>query len=210
MSDNKKKVQSQEPDFEGGTKEIKTHFFYYGKGMQQKCLSSSKMFLNYIGSKYGESVKQTIEYNSLVVTEMETPKVYTTENEYNAESWDVKEDWKLDKSDYRKITRQINQDLSKCYSVLWGLCTGSLHNIIKRDADFIAMKAGDVMILYKVIQRICHGSTHHNDCLRAAMEAVYNFHLIKGDDYTDGTQYLEAFEKRYDIMEKTGCDPSRW
>jgi hypothetical protein len=204
MSDNKKKVQSQEPDFEGGTKEIKTHFFYYGKGMQQKCLSSSKMFLNYIGSKYGESVKQTIEYNSLVVTEMETPKVYTTETEYNAESWDVKEDWKLDKSDYRKITRQINQDLSKCYSVLWGLCTGSLHNIIKRDVEFIAMKAGDVMILYKVIQRICHGSTHHNNCLRAAMEAVYNFHLIKGDDYTDGTQYLEAFEKRYDIMEKTG------
>jgi hypothetical protein len=68
MSDNKKKFNSSEPDFEGGTKEIKTHFFYYGKGMQQKCLTSSKMFLNHIGSKYGESVRQTIETDILVGT----------------------------------------------------------------------------------------------------------------------------------------------
>jgi hypothetical protein len=60
MSDNKSKGYSQEPVFEDGTKEIKTHFFYYGKGMPQKCLTSSKKFLNYIiGTKYGESVKQS-------------------------------------------------------------------------------------------------------------------------------------------------------
>jgi hypothetical protein len=48
MSDNKSKLSTHEPEFEGGTKEIKTHFFYYGRGMEQKCLTSSKKFIKYI------------------------------------------------------------------------------------------------------------------------------------------------------------------
>jgi hypothetical protein len=83
MSDNKNKSYSQEPDFEGGTKEIKTHFFYYGRGMQQKCLTSSKKYLNFIGTKFGESVKQSIELDCLIVTEMAAPKVYKDEAEFN-------------------------------------------------------------------------------------------------------------------------------
>ena len=204
MSDNKSKSYSQEPDFEGDTKEIKTHFFYHGRGMQQKCLTSSKKYLNYIGTKYGESVKQSIEFNRLVVTEMAAPKVYATEEDFKKESWDVRDDWKLDKSDYRKITRQINQDLSKSYSVLWGQCNMALHNVIKRDADFISMSPGDVQVLFKLIQRICHGSSDHHNCFSSAMESVYNFHLIKGDDFVDGSSYLEAFEKRYEIIERIG------
>jgi hypothetical protein len=77
------------------------------------------------------------------------PKAYKTEAEFNAESWAVKEDWKLDRSDYRKIVRQINQDLSKSYSVLWGQCNLALQNIVKQDDDFIAMNPGDVQVLYK-------------------------------------------------------------
>jgi hypothetical protein len=96
MSDNKSKTYSHEPDFEGGTKEIKAHFFYYGRGMQQKCLTSSKMSLNYIGTKYGESVKQSIEMNQLIVTEMPTPKVYADEAAFKAENWNVREDHKAD------------------------------------------------------------------------------------------------------------------
>jgi hypothetical protein len=59
------KLSTHEPVFEGDTKEIKTHSFYYGKGMQQKCLTSSKKFINYIGGKYGESVKHSIKCGSL-------------------------------------------------------------------------------------------------------------------------------------------------
>jgi len=119
MSDNKTKGYSQEPDFEGGTKEIKSHFFYYGRGMQQKCLTSSKKYLNFIGTKFGESVKQSIELDTLIVTEMASPKVFKDEAEFNKESWNDKKDWESDRIDYRKIVRQINQDLSKSYSYLW-------------------------------------------------------------------------------------------
>jgi hypothetical protein len=204
MSDNKSKGYSHEPNFEGGTKEIKSHFFYYGRGMQKKCLASSKMYLNYIGTKFGESVKQSIELDCLVVTEMAAPTVYKDEAEFNKESWSVKKDWESDRIDYRKIVRQINQDLSKSYSYLWQQCTGSLHTIIKRDSDFVSMNPGDVMVLYRVIQRICHGSTNNANCFMAAMESVYNFHLIKGDEYADSSSYLESFEKRYEIIERVG------
>ena len=57
MSDNKVKTNQYEPTFEGGVKEIKKDFFYYGRGMSQKCMSSTKKFLDHIGSKFGESVK---------------------------------------------------------------------------------------------------------------------------------------------------------
>ena len=62
----------------------------------------------------------------------------------------------------------------------------------------------DVKMLYQIIQKICHGSDHNENCLMAAMESVYNFHLISGDGYTDLSSHLEAFEKRYDVVEKTG------
>jgi hypothetical protein len=114
MSDTKSKTTTYEPDFEGGTKQIKAHFFYYGRGMQQKCSSSSKKFINHIGSKFGESVKQSIEENILIVTEMVEPKLYNTEKEFTAETWSVQQVWKLDTSDYRKYVSQINVDLSKC------------------------------------------------------------------------------------------------
>ena len=55
MSDNRTKgYASQEPtSFKGGTKDIENDIYYYGKGMQQKCLTSSKKFLSYSGKKYG-------------------------------------------------------------------------------------------------------------------------------------------------------------
>jgi hypothetical protein len=181
MSETKTKSFTHEPDFEGGAKEIKTHFFYYGRGMQQKCLTSTKKFISYIGSKYGESVKVSIIFGTLTVAEMAEPKLYTTESEFNAETWAVQQAWKLDMSDYRKYNRQITSDLMKSYSVLWDQCTLSLQIVIERDDDFIDMRYGDVKILYEIIQRICHGSTHHKNCFMSAVESVYNFHLIKGD-----------------------------
>jgi hypothetical protein len=193
-----------EPVFVGGAKDIKTDFFYYGRGMQQKCLTSSKKFLAYIGSKYGESVKVSIKCGTLIVAEMAEPTLYTTEAEFNAETWAVQQAWKFDMADYRKIHRQITADLMKSYSVLWDQCTLSLQIVIERDDDFIAMKYGDVKILYEIIQRICHGSTHHKNCFMSAVESVYNFHLIKGEDYSDMSQYIESFEKRYEIITRSG------
>jgi hypothetical protein len=135
---------------------------------------------------------------------MAEPKEYMTEAVFEKESWSVQQDWKLDRNDYRKILRQLKADLSKSYSRLWEQCNLALQNVISLDDEFLSNEEGDVIVLFDVIQRICHGSTHHQNCFMSAMELVYNFHLIKGDEYTDGSQYLEAFEKRYEIMERAG------
>ena len=57
---------SSEPEFKTKTKELVNNYYYYGKGMQTKFLESNKEFLNYIGTKYGESEKQSILQNKLV------------------------------------------------------------------------------------------------------------------------------------------------
>ena len=209
MTDNKtkesaSKIFSQEPVFEGRTKDIKTHFFYYGRGMQQKCLTSSKTFLTHVGSKFGESVKQSIYCNKLTVTEMTKPKQYVSKAALEAEDWAVQNEWALDNTDYRKYVRSINQDLSKSYSILWGQCNLPRQTIIKRDKEFISMDTGDAKMLFQIIQRVCNGSTYHQNCYMAAMESLYNFHLIKGEEYADTSTYLEAFDKRYDIANKAG------
>ena len=91
MSTNNGKAHSKdlEPDFKGATKDITSHFFYYGRGMQSKCISSSKHFLTYIGTKFGESAKQSIVDNLVVITEMVKPKKYASKKELEEEDWDV-------------------------------------------------------------------------------------------------------------------------
>ena len=66
------------------TKELVNNYYYYGKGMQTKFLESNKEFLNYIGTKYGygESEKQSVLQNKLVITEMTAPATYKTEEDF--------------------------------------------------------------------------------------------------------------------------------
>ena len=102
-----------EPDFKGATKEITNHFFYYGKGMQSKCISSSKHFLTYIGTKFGESEKQSIMDNLIIITEMAKPKSYASQKMFEAESWDVQLEWKEDRDEYGKYSRTVTKHLSQ-------------------------------------------------------------------------------------------------
>ena len=146
----------------------------------------------------------TIKRTRSIAHEMKKPKKYASEKELEDEDWDVQLEWKEDRDDYRKYSRIITKHLSQCYSVLWGQCNLPLQNKIKNDREFASMTTGDVKMLYKIIQNICHGSDHNDNCFMAAMESVYNFHLIRGDDYSDLSSYFEAFEKRYDVVEKTG------
>ena len=70
-------------------KDIVNYFFYFGKGTQSKCVSSSKHFLIYIGIKFGENEKQPIEDNTIIVTERTRPKKYASKKELEAEDWDA-------------------------------------------------------------------------------------------------------------------------
>ena len=135
MNINNNKAQSKdgEPEFKGLTKDIENHFFYYGKGIQTKCISPSKYFLTYVGTKFGKSERQSIEDNDVIVSEMKKLKKYVSKKELEDEDCDVQLEWKDDRDDYRKYSRIITKHLSQCYSILWGQCNLSLQNKIKND-----------------------------------------------------------------------------
>ena len=146
MSVNNSKTQSKhvQPEFKGNTKNIANKFFYYGKEIQSTCISSSKHFLTYIGTKFGESEKQSIEDNTIILTEMTKSKNYASQKESKAEDWDVLLEQKEDRDDYRKYSRTITKHLSQCYSILQEQCNLSLQNKIKNDREFVGMTTCDV------------------------------------------------------------------
>ena len=72
--------------------------------MQCKYISSYKHFLAYIGTKFGESTKQSIVDNVVVITEMVKPKKYTSKKELEEQDWDGQLEWKEDKEDYHKYS----------------------------------------------------------------------------------------------------------
>ena len=70
------KSSTWEPKFKGSCKALEDHFFYYGRKMDQKCLSSSKEFIQYVGEKIRESAKQSILQNELVIMEVTKPRTF--------------------------------------------------------------------------------------------------------------------------------------
>ena len=57
------------PDMTTKIKGLETDILYYGKGMQSKCIQSSKAFLEYGGRTYGQNKKQSIVSNKIVITD---------------------------------------------------------------------------------------------------------------------------------------------
>ena len=49
---------------------IEKCFFYYGHGMQKHWAKSDTTLINYIGTKYGQSVKVSLTTGELVVTDI--------------------------------------------------------------------------------------------------------------------------------------------
>ena len=109
---------TSEPEFKTKTKDLETDFYYYGN----KGNASNKEFLNYIGTKYGESEKQSVLQNKLVITEMTAPVSYATEELFKALDYTAQQDWKDDRLYYWKYKMKVETNLNMICSLLWSLC----------------------------------------------------------------------------------------
>ena len=58
--------------------------------------------------------------------------------------------------------------------------------------------------LYRIINLIYHSSTTTSNVFMKAMEAHYNFHMIRGDYYSDLSLHLNEFEHRYEVFDNAG------
>ena len=117
----------------------------------------------------GKIEKRSIEDNYIIVIEMKNPKKYASKKDLEAGDWDTQLAWKEDREDYRKYSCAITKHMFQCYSILWGLCNLSLQNRIKNDREFVGIASGDVKMLYQIIQKICHGFDHNDNCFMASI-----------------------------------------
>ena len=64
----------------------------------------------------------------------------------------------------------------------------------------------DAMKLYKLVKKNCNGSTVVvvDDVIGNLIEGIFNFVLIRGDDYDALPQYLKAYEHKYEVLCKAG------
>ena len=125
------KSSAWEPKFKGSCKALEDHFFYYGRKMDQKCLSSSKEFIQYVGEKIRESAKQSILQNELVIMEVTKPRTFMKKKYFEAIPYSEQTEWNQDNSIYSKQKVLVGSQLLKLYSVLWGLCTLALQGKIE-------------------------------------------------------------------------------
>ena len=192
------------PDMEVNIKTMEKHIFYYGKGMQNKCIQSSKAYLDYVGWTYGESERQSILTNTLIVSDAQKPKPLATQKDYDEMLFSERKLWDKQADNWFKSETIVRRNLSKAYSVLWTLCHIGLQQKIMSDKDFKNIESGDAAELYRIVQKICHGNSSTENPFTNLMEAWYNFLLVRGDTFESLSIYLESFQKRSDVVEKCG------
>jgi len=165
--------------------------FYFGPGMQYRWIESNNVLLNYVGSKYGQSVRASLVAGSLIVTEVDKKlltKFKTADDEKKyLESfvyWQQKE-YKAALDDYQYFSCIIRMDLS-----------------------MVSQERFDSKTLHRLIRKICNGSTSvvGEDVLGNLMESLYSFLMIRGDDYDSLPKYLEVLEHRYCIPKESVFD----
>ena len=179
--------------------------YYFRFEMQEQCQKMKTKHLNFFVKTYGQSVQLSIQTNKLVVTEMKEP------NKPTDEEWAAMSKWKQRKLDremdnYDKYVRYVQIGLGKAYGILWDACHIGLKSKIKADPDFRKLNGGDAAGLFEVIGKICNGSLKGvaEDRMFAAVDTLYNFLYIKGEDYATLSEYTEGFDIRFKAMEKAG------
>ena len=108
--------------------------FGYGPGMQKQWVINSAKFLDYISSRFGQSVRASLEVGKVVVTEIDRKILprFETEVEMKAHVTGLKywqqEEYTLAKENHNKFTMAIRQKLSTVYRVLFSIYEVSLRS----------------------------------------------------------------------------------
>ena len=145
-------------------------FFYYGKGMQAKLLSTSKLFTDYIGEKYGATVKNYMLDNKLIFTNRRPPKKIKKEEELKAMDYDDILLLERQHKKYNVFVDEIADDLLKVFQLLWEYCHQILIVCMRSNKEFLALdvekNAGK---LWCIITKLCNGTNAGEHSLRTAL-----------------------------------------
>ena len=194
-----------EPDWKKRTKGQEGSFFYYGKGMQDKFVSASKLLTDYIGEKYGARVKKSILENRLIVANRKPPKKIKKEDELKLVDYDDRILWERQHKKYYSLVEEITDDLSKVFHLLLGHCYQTLIVRMRSDKEFMALDGNESAgQLWRIITKLCDGTNVGEHPLRTALESLFNLFLIRGDDFKNSADFLESFDQRVTVAEAAG------
>jgi len=208
-----RKKPEMKVDIEG----LEDSYFYFGPGMQDRWIESNNALLNYVGSKYGQSVRASLIAGSLIVTEVDEellPKFNTADAEkkyLDSLAYWQQEEYKAAKEDYRKFSFDIRRDLSMVYETMYSMCHESVRGRLVADVDYhlmVSKRRYNSMTLYKLIRKICNGSMSvvSGDVLGNLMESLYTLLMVRGEDYESFPKYFEVVNHRYNILKESGFD----
>ena len=115
----KNKLKKVKSEFKGTTQGLEEDFFFYGKGMNVKCLTSREAFLNWVGMKYSASEKVSLDTRTFTIIGVKMPKDYKDDTEFKALRYTTQKQWEAQLKQYNNIKGKDLTNLSSCFSVLW-------------------------------------------------------------------------------------------
>ena len=192
------------PTWEAKTKGYENDFFYWGKGMEEKFLTTSAQIEDYVGEKYGTSALAYMTKKKTVVRGK--PKELTDEKK-KTQTEDEKELRSIMMREYGKKLMALHETTGRVYHFLMSHCHPTLRTRMRQEKDFIELENNedeDAYELYTIIGKICNGGNVGENPFRTFLESLFNFLLISGDRYDNVGDYLDQFEQRAKVAEREG------
>ena len=170
--------------------------------MDRKFLSTAANLEDYVGEKYGSS---TLTYMKTGAKKIRGKPPPLTSSEQANQTPDDKEIRGLVMREYVKKLTMLEDNIGKVYHFLMSHCHPTLKTRMRLEQSFIALDGDeDAAELWSIIGRICNGNNVGENPVRTFIESMYDLLLIRGDDYDNIGDYLDAFQQLTRVAERDG------
>ena len=191
--------------FGGATPQLDGHIFYYGSGMNTKCMTSKEKLLEYVGTKYSASEKLSLTVGKVTIVGVREPKDIS-KDDYEKMKFKDQKKWDQAVKRYSEAEARIETNLSACYTIIWGQMTRPLQNRIKAHPEYADMRnTHDAIALLNLVVTICNTATTIDHYESRLVDCIYSILTFSGDKMTLG-EYYEHFQERIRLAEPHGVD----
>ena len=183
--------------FQGATKGLEDHTFYYGQGMDTKFVTSKEHILNYIGKKYSSSEEVSLEKGKVVLLGHTQPTKYNDRAAFEKLPFWEQEQWKIDMKRYTEMKATLNKNLTACYAIIWGQMNDTLQNHVKRDPSYAAIDATrNGPELLTLVSNVCNKTSNIDHFMTRSTDALYAITQLSGTKMSLGDYYKHFVSKR--------------
>ena len=182
--------------FQGGIAGLEDHYFYYGKGMNVKLVTTKEKILIYIGKKYTMSESASLQAGKPKLIGMKHPDKLTKTQHEALEFWE-QEQWKNQMKRYNDALASVHKNLSSCYAIIWDQMTNPLKNKLRADDDFRNIEdEKNACKLWTLISKVCNKVTGIDDFSTRLFDSLYSIIELSGNKMSLSDYYDHFLERR--------------